>query len=114
MSEHTKLPFKLSAERNGIYGCRDICDSEGNCIAIMDSRGGLAGSDEIEGNADLFVAACNDYERLKVANEALVKACEAILAMYKPASWIKWRGNANYPELNLAADAIALAKGGAE
>lgn len=75
MSEmkHTPEPWALYPN-SGIYTCDDIADARGDCIAAMDSRGALAGKDEINANAARIVACVN-----------------ALAGIHDPEAWVRER-----------------------
>ena len=59
MSELKSTPGPWAADRDsrGVYGIPNVCDFEGDVIAIMDSGGGMFSPEEIRANLRLILAA---------------------------------------------------------
>lgn len=63
-TEFSQGPFKLDEEAEGVIGCRDILDANGNGVA---STHGLADDKEDLANARLLAAAPELLEALRLA-----------------------------------------------
>jgi hypothetical protein len=75
--KHTPEPWSATGHK-GIYNSPDICDSRGDCIALMDSRGALAGNEEIKANAARIVACVNACASIPNPAETIAKMVEAL------------------------------------